>query len=126
LAPAAPARSVAPRLPPAHGQPVHTSDTFFLQTTSAETNAASVASYLGLPVKVLTTFVKDSPVARLIKSNLAGRGMTFEGPEVPQGGPWGFRHQFNIADSGYGPRGPRLHKDRAGGVGRTLSVRGFG
>jgi 2-dehydro-3-deoxygluconokinase len=117
--------SMGVRITPHDGQPVHTSDHFMLHVTSAETNVASVASYLGLPVKVLTTFVKDSPVARLIKSNLAGRGMAYEGPEVPQGGPWGYRHQFNIADSGAGSRGPRVHNDRAGEVGRTLNVKDF-
>jgi 2-dehydro-3-deoxygluconokinase len=117
--------SIGVRITPTQGQPVHTSDTFFLQTTSAETNVASVSSYLGLPVKVLTTFVKGSPIARLIKSNLASRGMSFEGKEVEQGDPWGFRHQFNIADSGAGSRGPRVHNDRAGEVGRTLNVKNF-
>lgn len=117
--------SMGVRITPAHGQPVHSSNTFFMQATSAETNVASVASYLGLPVKVLTTFVKDSPIARFIKDNLAGRHMAYEGKEVDQGGPWGFRHQFNIADSGYGARGPRVHNDRAGEVGRTLNVKDF-
>ena len=51
--------------------------------------------------------------------------MDFEGPEVEQGNPWGYRHQFNIADSGYGSRGPRVHNDRAGEVGRTLNVKNF-
>ena len=51
--------------------------------------------------------------------------MTFEGPEVPQGDPWGYRHQFNIADSGVGARGPRVQNDRAGEVGRTLNVNDF-
>ena len=51
--------------------------------------------------------------------------MTFEGPDVPQGDPWGYRHQFNIADSGFGARGPRVQNDRAGEVGRTLNVRDF-
>ena len=55
------------RITPPDGQPVHASSSFFMQATSAETNVASVAAYLGLPVKVLTTFVKDSPIARLIK-----------------------------------------------------------
>jgi 2-dehydro-3-deoxygluconokinase len=96
-----------------------------MQATSAETNVASVASYLGLPVKVLTTFVKDSPIARFIKDNLAGRHMMYEGKEVEQGGPWGYRHQFNIADSGYGSRGPRVQNDRAGEVGRSLNVNDF-
>lgn len=117
--------SIGVRITPTGGQPVHCSDTFIMQTTSAETNVASVASYLGLPVKVLTTFVKDSPIAQFIKNNLASRHMMYEGREVPQGGPWGYRHQFNIADSGYGSRGPRVHNDRAGEVGRTLNVRDF-
>ncbi|NLO40584.1 MAG: sugar kinase, partial [Ruminiclostridium sp.] len=96
-----------------------------LHVTSAETNVASISSYLGLRVKVLTTFVKDSPIARLIKDNLAGRHMEYEGKEVPQGGPWGYRHQFNIADAGCGARGPRVHNDRAGEVGRTLNAKDF-
>jgi 2-dehydro-3-deoxygluconokinase len=98
---------------------------FMMQVTSAESNVASVASYLGLPVKVLTTFVKDSPISRMIKDNLAGRHMAFEGAEIEQGGPWGYRHQFNIADAGYGSRGPRVHNDRAGEVGKTLNVKDF-
>ena len=51
--------------------------------------------------------------------------MDFEGIDVSQGGPWGYRHQFNIADSGFGSRGPRVHNDRAGEVGRTLGVKDF-
>jgi len=117
--------SMGVRITPLNGQPVHTSNTFFMQATSAETNVATVSSYLGLPVKVLTTFVKDSPIARLIKDNLASRHLAFEGIEVEQGGPWGYRHQFNIADSGFGTRGPRVHNDRAGEVGRTLNVKNF-
>ena len=113
------------RITPVNGQPTHSSDTFYMHATSAETNVASISSYLGLPVKVLTTFVKDSPIARLIKDNLAGRHMSYEGTDVEQGGPWGYRHQFNIADSGYGVRGPRVQNDRAGEVGRTLNVKDF-
>ena len=74
---------------------------------------------------MLTTFVKDSPIARFIKDNLASRHIDYEGREVEQGGPWGYRHQFNIADSGCGSRGPRVHNDRAGEVGRTLNVKDF-
>ena len=117
--------SMGVRLTPVNNQPVHSSDTFFMHATSAETNVASISSYLGLPVKVLTTFVKDSPVAHFIKNNLAGRQMNYEGQEVAQGDPWGYRHQFNIADMGYGARGPRVHNDRAGEVGRTLNVKDF-
>ncbi len=117
--------SMGVRITPLNGQPVHSSDTFRMQATSAETNVASIASYLGLPVKVLTNFVKDSPIARLIKDNLASRHMAFEGKEIEQGDPWGHRHQFNIADSGFGLRGPKVHNDRAGEVGRLLKVTDF-
>jgi len=117
--------SMGVRITPVNGQPVYSSNTFIMQATSAESNVASVSSYLGLPVKVLTRFVKGSPIARFIKDNLAGRHMDYEGKEVDQGGPWGYRHQFNIADSGYGSRGPRVHNDRAGEVGRILNVKDF-
>ena len=82
---------------------MHTADRFFLQATSAETNVASVVSHLGEPTLVLTAFVKGSPVSALIKADLRKRNMSYEGPEIDQGDAWGFRHQFNIADSGFGP-----------------------
>lgn len=117
--------SMGLRLTPGNGQPVGSSDMLQMHVTSAETNVASVSSYLGLKVKVLTTFVKGSPFAQLIKANLRSRGMDFEGIDVPQGGPWGYRHQINVADSGFGSRGPRVWNDRAGEVGRTLNVKDF-
>ncbi len=117
--------SMGVRLTPTNGQPMHCGRTLMMYVTSAETNVASVSSYLGLPVKVLTTFVKDSPIARFIKDDLASRHIDYEGKEVPQGGPWGYRHQFNLADYGFGSRGPRVHNDRAGEVGRTLNVKDF-
>ena len=117
--------SIGVRLTPLHGQPMHCSNTFVMQATSAETNVASVASYLGLRVKVLTAFVKGSPIARFLRDDLAGRHMDVEAKIVPQGGPWGYRHQFNLADSGLGARGPRVHNDRAGEVGRTLNAKDF-
>ncbi len=117
--------SMGVRLTPEHRQPVYSSDVFRMHATSAETNVASVSSFLGLPVKVLTTFVKDSPIADYIKSDLKARHIDYEGPEIDQGGPWGYRHQINIADSGFGRRGPRVHNDRAGEVGRTLNVKDF-
>ncbi|HPT32331.1 MAG TPA: sugar kinase, partial [Prolixibacteraceae bacterium] len=54
--------SMGVRITPVNGQPVYSSNLFEMQATSAETNVASISSFLGLPVKVLTTFVKDSPV----------------------------------------------------------------
>ena len=117
--------SMGTRLTPINAQPFHCSDTFRMQATSAESNVASVSSYLGLNVKVLTAFVKASPVSRFIKDSLAGRHIDVEGPEFEQGGPWGYRHQINLADSGHGPRGPRVANDRAGEVGRMLSADRF-
>ena len=114
--------SMGVRITPATRQPVHISHNFYMQATSAETNVATVPASLGLPVKVLTTFVEGSPIAAFIKADLRSRNMEYEGREVPQGDPWGYRHQFNIADSGFGLRGPRVTNDRAGEVGRTLNV----
>ena len=117
--------SMGLRVTPPSGQPVQSCNVLNIQATSAETNVASISSYLGLPVKVLTTFVEGSPFTDFIKRDLRSRGMDFEGPDVPQGGPWGYRHQINVADSGYGSRGPRVWNDRAGEVGRTLNVKDF-
>lgn len=117
--------SMGIRLTPLEAQPVGVGDTYKMYGTSAETNVASVSSFLGLPVKVLTGFVKESPVADFIRQNLHSRKMAFEGPEVAQDGPWGFRHQINFADTGFGSRGPRVYNDRAGEVGRSLGVNDF-
>lgn len=117
--------SMGVRITPVDRQPVHISHQYTMQATSAETNVASISAALGLPVKVLTTFVKDSPIATFIQNDLRSRNMAYEGKEVPQDGPWGYRHQFNIADSGFGMRGPRVHNDRAGEVGCTLNVADF-
>ncbi len=117
--------SMGIRLTPVDSQPFHCSDTFKMHATSAESNVASVSSYLGMPVKVLTAFVKDSPVSHFIKDNLKSRRMDFEGPEFQQGGPWGYRHQINMADSGWGVRGPRVQNDRTGEVGRQLNADDF-
>lgn len=117
--------SMGVRITPQHRQPVHVSRLFTMQATSAESNVLGVSASLGLKTKVLTTFVKDSPIARFIKDDLSRRHIEYEGTEVEQGGPWGYRHQFNIADCGYGKRGPRVTNDRAGEVGRTLNVKDF-
>ncbi len=117
--------SMGVRITPANRLPVHTSRFFEMQATSAESNVLNVSSSLGLKTKVLTTFVKDSPIASFIKAELRFRNIDYEGPEVPQGGAWGYRHQFNIADSGFGSRGPRVWNDRSGEVGRTLNAKDF-
>ncbi|WP_174232109.1 PfkB family carbohydrate kinase [Actinomyces culturomici] len=117
--------SMGVRLTPENRQAVHYSDHYLLQATSAESNVASIASHLGMETKILTSFVAGSPIAAFIKANLRARGMSYEGPDVPQGDAWGYRHQFNIADSGYGGRAPRVWNDRAGEVGRTLDAKDF-
>lgn len=117
--------SMGVRICPEDGQPVHTATRFTMQVTSAESNVGSVASYLGQPVKILTNFVKGSPISLMIKSNLRSRFMDYEGPDLDQGDAWGLRHQFNIADSGYGNRGARVWNDRAGEVGLKLSAKDF-
>ena len=117
--------SMGVRITPENRMAVQNSNTFYMQATSAESNVLNVASSLGRECLVLTKFVKDSPVADLIKRQLRARNIRFEGLDVEQGGPWGYRHQFNIADSGFGLRAPRLWNDRAGEVGRTLSIEDF-
>jgi 2-dehydro-3-deoxygluconokinase len=114
------------RVTPENGQPVLGSDVLHLQATSAETNVASISSYLGLPVKVLTAFVKDSPFAAFIKSNLRARGMSYEGPDVPQGralGATGIRLTWLTAATA--PGAPRVWNDRAGEVGRDTERKRF-
>lgn len=117
--------SMGVRITPLDRQPVNTSHYYYMQSTSAESNVGQVPASLGMRVKLLTKFVKDSSIAKFIKADLRARNIEFEGPEVDQGGPWGYRHQFNIADSGYGFRRPEVLNDRAGEVGRTLNIKEF-
>ena len=117
--------SMGVRITPADRMAVHNSNQFTMQATSAETNVLNVASSLGKPCLAMTKFVEGSPVAAFIKAQLRARNIFFEGLDVPQGGPWGYRHQFNIADSGFGLRAPRVWNDRAGEVGRTIRPEDF-
>ena len=117
--------SMGVRITPDNRMAVHNSNHFYMQATSAESNVLNVASSLGNECLVLTKFVKGSPIAQFIKNDLRRRNINYEGIEVDQGGPWGYRHQFNIADSGFGMRAPRVWNDRAGEVGTTLSADEF-
>ena len=117
--------SMGVRITPDDRMAVHNSNHFYLQATSAETNVLNVSSSLGKPCLALTKFVEGSPIAEFIKSQLRARNISYEGLDVPQGGPWGYRHQFNIADSGFCMRAPRVWNDRAGEVGRTISPDDF-
>jgi 2-dehydro-3-deoxygluconokinase len=119
------ATSMGVRITPTDCQPVGSSHMFYMQATSAESNVVNIASSLGYRGLVLTKFVKDSEIAAFIKKELRSRNIDFEGLDVAAGGPWGYRHQFNIADSGYGLRAPVVTNDRAGEVGLTLSIKDF-
>ena len=94
--------SMGVRITPENRMAVHNSNRFIMQCTSAESNVLNVSSSLGKECLVLTKFVKGSPIAEFIKSELRSRNIRYEGVDAEQGGPWGFRHQFNIADSGFG------------------------
>jgi len=113
------------RITPENRQSVHSSSLFRMRATSAESNVLNIAASLGCECLALTKFIEGSPISLLIQSELRSRNIRYEGVSVPQGGPWGYRHQFNIADSGFGLRGPRVWNDRAGEVGRTLSIEEF-
>ncbi len=117
--------SMGVRITPVDRMAVQNSNMFYMQATSAETNVLNVTSALGKECLAMTKFVKGSPIAAFIKSQLRSRNIAFEGKEVEQGGPWGYRHQFNIADSGFGMRAPRVWNDRAGEIGRTLAADDF-
>lgn len=117
--------SMGVRITPEAREGAHTSELFRMQATSAETNVLNIASSLGRECLALTKFVEGSPVSAFIQRELRARNIRYEGISVPQVGPWGFRHQFNIADSGFGLVGPRVWNDRAGEVGRTLSIEEF-
>ncbi len=114
--------SMGVRITPENRMSVHNSNMFYLQATSAESNVLNPTSSLGQECLVLTRFVAGSPIAQFIKAQLRARNIRFEGPDVPQGGPWGYRHQFNIADSGFGFKAARVWNDRAGEVGRELDA----
>ena len=119
------ATSMGVRITPANHQPVGIGNQYTMTSTSAESNVLNVAASLGMRTKVLTRWVKDSPVAAFIKGDLRRRNIEFEGPEIVQEGPWGVRHQFNIADTGYGLRSPRVYNDRAGEVGWGICPEDF-
>lgn len=117
--------SMGVRITPDERMSVHNSNRYYLHATSAESNVLNITASLGKECLVMTKFVQDSPIAAFIRSQLRSRNICYEGAEVPQDGPWGYRHQFNIADSGFGLRAPRVWNDRAGEVGRTLSAKEF-
>ena len=67
--------SMGVRITPLGRQPVHLSNQYEMQATSAETNVLNVSASLGLSTKVLTCFVAGSPIAAFIKSELRRRGI---------------------------------------------------
>lgn len=117
--------SMGVRITPTNRMSVHNSNMFYMQATSAESNVLNISASLGYKCLALTKFVEGSPIAEFIKRELRKRNIDYVGKEVAQGGPWGYRHQFNIADSGYGPKASRVWNDRAGEVGTTLNIKDF-
>lgn len=81
--------SMGIRITPVNRQPVNVSTLYEMQATSAESNVLNISSALGLKAKVLTKFVKDSPIALFIKGELRKRNIEFEGIDIEQGDPWG-------------------------------------
>lgn len=114
--------SLGLRITPTERQTVAVSENYFMQATSAETNVLNVLSSLGEETLTLTAFVEGSPLSAFIRRKLRERGISYRGPALDQGGPWGYRHQFNVADAGFGVRGPVVWNDRAGEVGRELEA----
>lgn len=117
--------SMGVRITPANRMAVHNSNMFYMQATSAETNVLNISSSLGNECLALTRFVQGSPIAQFIKSELKKRNIAYTGVEEAPDGPWGVRHQFNVADSGFGLRAARVWNDRAGEVGRNISAGDF-
>ena len=72
--------SMGVRITPTVRQPVHVSDTFFMQATSAESNVLSIPAALGLKTKVLTTFAGLKENVIIGKLIPAGTGL----PEVEE------------------------------------------
>ena len=117
--------SMGVRISPLDRMPVQNSNTFYMQATSAESNVLNVAASLGRECLVMTRFVEGSPIAAFIKAQLRARNLSCVGREITPDGPWGVRHQFNVADMGFGLRAPRVWNDRAGEVGRTITAEDF-
>ena len=82
--------SMGVRITPEDRMAVHNSNRFYMQATSAESNVLNVSASLGNECLVLTKFVKGSPIAEFIKSELRGRNIRYEGVDAEQGGPWGY------------------------------------
>ena len=71
--------SMGVRITPEDRMAVHNSNRFYLQSTSAESNVLNVAASLGHECLVLTRFVKGSPIAAFIQSQLRARNIRYEG-----------------------------------------------
>ena len=117
--------SLGLRLCPAERQPLFSGAPLTLQATSAETNVLTALSSLGMRTKVLTKFVEGLETSRYIMAELARRGIEAESLDVEAGGPWGYRHQINFADSGFGSVPPTVLNDRSGEVGRAIRAEDF-
>lgn len=116
--------SMGLRISPLNNQPIHTSDLFRMQVTSAESNVLTLSAALGLKTKVLSKFMAGS-IGQKIKNNLLSRHIEYEGKTIQQQSPFGYRHQINIVESGSGYRAPKVVNDRAGEVARSITYAEF-
>ncbi len=114
--------SMGVRMTPEDRRSVQVSNRYLLQSTSAESNVLNIASSLGNECLVLTKFIEGSPIFAVHSGRAAGAQHPLRRRERSAGRALGYRHQFNIADSGFGLRGPRVWNDRTGEVGRTLRL----
>ena len=94
--------------------------------TSAETNVASIASYPRHARESAHHFCKRKSDCSIHQKQFAvEKTWITKARKCRREIRGGYRHQINIADSGYGLRGPRVFNDRAGEVGRTLNAKDF-
>lgn len=95
-----------------------------MQATSAESNVLSIPAALGLKTKVLTTFVKDSPIAKFIQATCAAAASITRARSAAAA-PGATATSSTLPIAALACCGPRVANDRAGEVGRTLNVKDF-
>lgn len=117
--------SLGIRFAPTEFRQVQTSDRLRLQATSAESNVLSIPAALGLPVKALAKFIVGDPLSEFIRRDIISRGIACSDVYEKCSDPWGSRHPSNLAECGFGLRGPRVDNDRAEEIGRTIKAEDF-
>ena len=78
---------------------------YMMTSTERREQRLNISASLGLKTLSIDALCRDSPIA-VHQERLRRHNIAYEGPEIEPARPWGVRHQFNIADTGYGMRGP--------------------